>query len=115
MKTECQMLKNDLNQNVWQDAIGVKTYLPTKDELEDIGFPNDELFTNEINYSSATGSLSFRITNSGTNWKVFLTVKNGMFCKTETCWPIHPQSSDEVKAIIKAFTAQFQHRNAGIS
>lgn len=109
------MLKNSLNENVWQNVFGVKTYLPSKEELEELGFPNDEMFTNEINYSSETGQLSFRMTNSGTDWKVYLTVKSGMFSKTETCWVIHPQSSDDVKAIIHSFTGQFANRNAGIS
>ena len=108
------MIKNDAGQNVWQNVFGVKTYLPTKEELEELGFPNDEMFTNEVNYSSTTGQLDFRLTNSGTDWKVYLTVKNGMFTKTETCWVIHPQSLQDVKSIVHSFTGQFANRNAGI-
>jgi hypothetical protein len=107
-------MKNELGEYVSEDAFGVKTYVPTNKELEDLGFDVDQLFLNELKFISSTGNLEFRISNCGTNWKVFLAVKNGMFCKTETCWPIHPQSSDEVKMIIRSFTAQFVHRNNGI-
>ncbi len=112
---ESKELKNELGETVWQNAFGLKTYLPKKEELEELGFPCDDLFVNEIKYASATGSLEFRITNSGTHWKAYLTVKNGMFSKTETCWVIHPQSSEDVKAIVRSFTGQFIDRNNGVS
>lgn len=111
---ESKELKNELGETVWQNAFGLKTYLPKKEELEELGFPCDDLFVNEIVHSSQTGSLQLRITNCGTDWKVYLTVKNGMMCKTETCWPIHPQSSEDIRAIVRSFTGQFINRNNGI-
>jgi hypothetical protein len=107
-------LKNELGETVWQNTFGVKTYLPTKKELKELGFSCDDLFINELKVLSSTGSLEFRITNSGTHWKAYLTVKNGMFSKTETCWVIHPQSSDDVRAIVRSFTGQFANRDNGI-
>ncbi len=109
------MTHNDFGETVWQNAYGLKTYLPTKQQLIDLGFPCDDLFINEIKHSSATGCLELRITNFGTDWKVYLTVKNGMISKTETCWAIHPESSEDVKAIIRSFTGQFTNRNNGVS
>lgn len=114
IKIESKMLTNELGENVWQNAFGLKTYLPKKEELEELGFPCNDLFVNEVKYLSSTGCLEFRITNSGTDWKAYLIVKNGMFSKTETCWVIHPQSSEDVKSIIRSFTGQFVNRNNGI-
>lgn len=99
----------------WTDATGVTTYVPKKEELEEIGFEVGNLFASTYECRSHNGNLTFKMTNTGTDWKVYLTVKDGMFINTTTCWIIHPTSMQDVEAVIKSFTQVFIHRRGGTS
>lgn len=110
-----EMIKTEEGHNAYRDSTGVTTYLPTKKDLEELSFNVDDMFVNDVTYSSRTGNLSFKMTNCGTDWKVYLTVKDGMFINTTTCWIIHPTCKKDVQAIITSFTQCFVHRNGGTS